>query len=119
MPGATAVSRRYRIQPRESTAMSAHGLNVFEKSIRVASGGLDENSDATGPNRQLFRHVQMPVLRTLHTQLSLEATIPLLGQFLLIVASARRPANSREIDVVLSAVTEKCTKVLPEFQDCC
>lgn len=72
----------------EAPAMTATGLEVWDKTVQITNIWLDEIMDEVGPDRQAAWHALGAVLRTLRDRLPIEVAVHLGAQMPLLVRGA-------------------------------
>jgi uncharacterized protein (DUF2267 family) len=105
----------------EEVAMSATGLDVFDKTIQTTNIWLDEIMHEMGPDRQVAWHILGAVLRTMRDRLPAGLAAHLGAQLPLIVRGAyydqyepaAAPDKSRTLEEFLSHVNAELKSTRP------
>jgi uncharacterized protein (DUF2267 family) len=103
------------------SAMSATGLDVFDKTLHTTNIWLKEIMDELGPDRQLAWHVLGAVLHSLrdrmpvHLAVNLGAQLPLLvrGLYYDQWRATETPLKLRTLDEFLDHVSKGLTQIRP------
>jgi uncharacterized protein (DUF2267 family) len=92
--------------------MAATGIDVFDRTLEVTNGWLNEIMEDHGPDRQTAWHILSAVLRTLRNRLPTDLSAKLGAQLPLLVRGtyydqfepSRQPSGDRSLDEFLAHI---------------